>query len=243
MKIAIAGYGRMGRAVEKAALEKGHQIVARIDAEKDWEEQAVEIKQADVVIEFSMPSTVVSNVLKCFDLNLPVVTGTTAWEKDFPNVKSRCLSGGKALFVASNFSFGVNILFHLNRRLAAMMNGFGQYEPAIEETHHIKKLDKPSGTAIQLANDLVNELDRKTNWSSGQNAVNGEIPVISHRLEDVAGTHIIRYESEEDTIEIKHTAKSRAGFARGAVTAAEWLVGKKGVFTMDDLLAEILDNH
>jgi 4-hydroxy-tetrahydrodipicolinate reductase len=242
MNIAIAGYGRMGRAVEKAAMEKGHHILARIDAEKDWKEQAGEIQRADVVIEFSTPSTVVANVLRCFDMNLPVVTGTTAWEKDFPEVKSTCLTQGKSLFVASNFSVGVNIFFHLNRKLANMMNAFGQYDPTIEEIHHVKKLDRPSGTAKQLADDLVKGLDNKTKWSLGENGGEGEIPVISHRLEDVPGTHIIRYESPEDTIEIKHTAKSRAGFARGAVKAAEWLIGKKGVFTMDDLLADMLDD-
>lgn len=240
MKIAIVGYGRMGKAVEKVARANGHEIVATVDAESDWKDKAAQLKTADVAIEFTTPATAAESIKRCFELNIPVVTGSTAWEDDFPEILRLCEKENQALFKSSNFSLGVNIFFKLNRQLAAMMDQFDQYKPVIEETHHIKKVDKPSGTARVLAGDLVSALRRIKLWTQDEKAKNDELAVISHRSEDVPGTHVVRYSSAEDVIEIKHIAKSREGFARGAVMAAEWLPGKEGFFTMDDLLAEVI---
>lgn len=240
MKIAILGYGKMGRAVEEVALAKGHEIVAIVNSKAGWQKHSTAIRQAEVAIEFSTPDAVAENLSGCFRLGLPVVCGTTAWEHRLAEIKKQCMEREGALFVASNFSLGVNIFFKLNRQLASMMDKFNQYNPVIEETHHTGKLDKPSGTAKQLANDVVAEMRRKHNWLPGQHAGTVKIPVISRRLEDVPGTHVIRYESAEDILEIRHTAISRTGFARGAVMAAEWLPGKKGFYTMSHLLADVI---
>jgi 4-hydroxy-tetrahydrodipicolinate reductase len=238
MKIAIAGYGRMGKAVEQVAQAMGHEIVAIVDAEHDWAEMKDNLKKADVAIEFSFPEFAADNINKCFDLDLPVATGTTAWESALPRVKARCEAENKSLLVASNFSIGMNILFRLNGFLAGIMDKFDQYAPFIEETHHAKKLDKPSGTAKQLAADLVKKVNRLESWRMSDKAGMNHLPVTSHRINDVPGTHKIRYVSDEDIIEINHTAKSRIGFARGAVYAAHWLVGKTGFYTMDDFMAD-----
>lgn len=240
MKIAIVGYGRMGRAIEKAALAKGHEIVVVIDSENDWQTYSGNLAKADVAVEFTTPETAAKNISRCLGSKMPVVTGTTAWEDRLPEIKKQCLDENGALFIASNFSLGVNIFFRLNKWLATVMDKFNQYDPSIDETHHTGKLDKPSGTAKQLAEDLINELRRKKKWVSGESVDKDLVPVISQRLEDVPGTHVVRYESAEDILEIKHTAHSREGFARGAVMAAEWLQGKKGVFSMDDLLSEMI---
>lgn len=230
----------MGKAVEQVALGNGHEIVAVIDAEADWIGKENDLKKAEVAIEFSLPETAAENINKCFDLNLPVATGTTAWEKSLPQVKARCLSESKSMLVASNFSIGMNVFFRLNHQLASMMDKFDQYEVQVEETHHVNKLDKPSGTAKQLANEIVNVMTRLGHWEPEKKGLPDVLPVISHRLDDVPGTHKIRFASEEDVIEINHTAKSRIGFARGAVSAAEWLKGKTGFFTMDDFMADII---
>ena len=240
MKIAIVGYGRMGRAIEKAALAQGHEIVVAIDSENDWQTYSGKLAKADVAVEFTTPETAAENISRCLRLKVAVVTGTTAWEDRLPEIKKQCLDQNGTLFIASNFSIGVNIFFRLNNWLASVMDKFNQYDPSIEETHHTGKLDKPSGTAKQLADGLVAELRRKKGWDSGESKKKDHLPVISHRLEDVPGTHVVRYESAEDILEIKHTAHSREGFARGAVMAAEWLQGKKGVFSMDDLLSEMI---
>lgn len=240
MKIVIIGYGKMGRAVEKVALAKGIEIVACVDSEDDWAANIDKIKFADVAIEFSTPQTVASNLHRCFDIDLPVVTGTTAWEHKLPQIKSRCISESKSLLVAPNFSIGMNIFFKLNKYLAGVMDKFEQFEPVIEEIHHKKKLDQPSGTAKHLAESMINIINRLDQWKPGNEMSGGILPVISHRTDDVPGIHKISYASEEDLIEIQHTAKSRAGFAQGAVIAAEWIVGRTGFFTMDNLLADII---
>lgn len=240
MKIAIIGYGKMGKAVEQVALEKGHEIAAVIDSEADWERKMQDVKTAEAAIEFSTPRTVAANLNRCFDLDMPVVTGTTAWEDALPEIKARCESQSKALLVASNFSIGMNIFFRVNHHLAAMMDKFTQYEANLEETHHVKKLDTPSGTAKQLADEMIKVIRRLDSWEADKKSSPEVLPVISHRLEDVPGIHQISYTSAEDVIEIKHTAKSRAGFARGAVQAAEWIVGKTGFFTMNDFMADII---
>lgn len=240
MNIAIVGYGRMGKAIEKAALASGHRIFVIIDSEEDWEKYSDKLPEADVAVEFTTPETAAENVARCLKLKIPVIVGTTAWDDRIPEIKSLCLDQGGTLFIASNFSLGVNIFFRLNKWLATVMDKFNQYDPVIEETHHTGKLDKPSGTAKQLASGLIAELKRKKQWVPGESSVADDLTVISHRIEDVPGTHVVHYDSAEDTFEIKHTARSREGFARGAVMAAEWLQGKKGVFSMDDLLSEMI---
>ncbi|MCK9269105.1 MAG: 4-hydroxy-tetrahydrodipicolinate reductase [Bacteroidales bacterium] len=235
MKIALIGYGKMGKLVGKIATEAGHQIVATIDKPNDWQINEAALRQADVAIEFSTPDAVVENIYECFRRNIPVVTGTTGWEHHKADVRAYCVQNHQTLFAASNFSLGVNVFFRLSRQLAAMMNELPGYEVRIDETHHIHKLDKPSGTARVLADDLVDKLHHKTGWSSDKNTDNETIAVISHRIGEVNGEHIVTYTSPEDIIEIKHTALSRRGFALGALRAAQWVMGKKGFFTMDDM--------
>jgi 4-hydroxy-tetrahydrodipicolinate reductase len=225
MKIALLGYGKMGQTIEKIALKNNHEIVAKIDNDDDWKRLENEMKQADVAIEFSTPQTVVENMFRCFDLHIPIVVGTTGWNQQKDEIFSYCKKYQKTLFHASNFSIGVNLFFELNKQLAQMMKNYSDYNVHLEEIHHLQKLDKPSGTAISLADDLISV------------AETGHYPSIqSFREEDVFGIHRVFYESNEDIIEIKHEAKSRDGFAKGAVFAAEWLVGKVGVYTMSELL-------
>ena len=238
MKIALLGYGKMGKTIEQIALQKGHNVVAKIDNEDDWKRLENEVKQADVAIEFSTPQTVVENITRCFDLNIPIVVGTTGWNEQKDDIFSSCKQRNKALFHASNFSIGVNLFFELNKHLARVMRHYADYNVHIEETHHLQKLDKPSGTAISLAEDLIAEHPTKTSWTC--DALPPTTPdtlnIQAFRENEVFGIHNICYQSNEDLIEIKHEAKSRQGFAKGAVLAAEWLVGKEGVFTMSDLL-------
>lgn len=238
MNLAIIGFGKMGKAVNEIALASGHEIVAVIDSEKDWAEGLIKLSQADVAIEFSTPDAVVSNIKKCFDLNLPVVTGTTAWEDQQEMMIKKCLNEGQALFVASNFSLGVNIFFKLNHYFSKLMNGFSEYDVEMEEIHHVHKVDKPSGTAKTLADDILQNMDRKTAWVNTRSNNAEELSIISHRTDNVPGTHSVIYTSNEDVIELRHTALSRKGFAKGAVLAATWLIGKKGYFGMKDLLAD-----
>ncbi len=230
----------MGKAVEEVAIEKGHRITARIDAEEDWNKNLGKLKSSDIAIEFSTPAAATSNITKCFHLNIPIVTGTTGWDSQLEEIKDVCKKNNQALLKSSNFSIGVNVFFKINQHLASFMNMLKQFEVAIEETHHTGKLDKPSGTARQLAEDILQRLDRKKDCVNREGANAAEIPVISHRIADVSGIHQIRYESDTDIIELKHTAKNRTGFARGAVLAAEWMAGRKGFFTMDDMLSDII---
>jgi 4-hydroxy-tetrahydrodipicolinate reductase len=237
MKIAILGYGKMGQEIERVAASRKHEVVLIIDSVEDWEQDGERLREADVAIEFSQPDVVLDNLYQCFDANVPVVTGTTGWHEDLEQVKMDCRERGQTLFFSSNFSIGVNLFFELNRKLAALMSKFKDYEIMIEETHHIHKQDAPSGTAIILANDIISNSQRKEKWVREVPENPEELEIQSFRTENVPGTHRVKYESEVDLIEIIHTAKNRRGFATGALLAAEWLLGKKGVYEMKDLLS------
>jgi 4-hydroxy-tetrahydrodipicolinate reductase len=236
MKIALLGYGKMGHEIESIALERGHQVILRFDSEADWLNCGNELCNADVAIDFSTPESAISNIHKCFTGGIPIVCGTTGWHNQLEEIRNECLIKGATLFFASNFSLGVNLFFELNRCLAKMMNTYKDYTVSIDETHHIHKLDKPSGTAITLATDIIGQLDRVNSWSNEENMTQSELTINSFRQGEVAGIHAVRYNSESDTIEIRHIAKNRRGFAAGAVLAAEFIVGKRGFFGMGDLL-------
>lgn len=239
MKIALLGYGKMGKAIEAVALQRGHEIGVTIDDEDDWMSKIDDLRECDLAIDFSLPSTVVDNIMKCFNLNIPIVVGTTGWYDQLESVVHDCHQRSQSLFVASNFSIGMNIMFDLNQRLAQLMNHHQEYQVSITETHHIHKLDAPSGTAITLADDIIEEIDRIESWQlvDGKSNRNEEaIPITSIREGEVPGTHEVVYDSPIDTITITHSAKSRQGLALGAVLAAEYLLGKKGYHTMRNLL-------
>jgi len=235
MQLAILGYGKMGQEIEKTARKRGHEIALIIDNLEDWEKKGNSLKECDLGIDFSTQDSVVDNINRCFDVDIPVVTGTTGWHDEQERVFQDCLDKGKCLFYAPNFSIGVNIFFDLNRFLASQMSEWGEYEISIEETHHIHKQDAPSGTAIVLANDIIRNIERKEKWVNEISENPEEIEIKSYRTENVPGTHIVRYDSEVDTIKIIHSAKNRKGFALGAILAAEWVIDKKGVFTMKDM--------
>ncbi len=231
MKIALLGYGRMGQTIEKIAKERGHDIVLTIDKDdKDYD-----ISKADVAIDFSIPSVAFGNISNCFKNNVPVVSGTTGWLQDYDKAIALCKENDGAFIYASNFSLGVNIFFELNKILAKMMNNLDQYNIYMEEIHHTKKLDAPSGTAITLAEGILKNNQKYKAWELN-NSSETTIPIVAKRIPDVPGTHTVSYKSEVDTITIEHTANNRQGFALGAVVAAEWLVGKTGIFTMNDVL-------
>ena len=236
MKIALIGYGKMGHAIEEIALSRGHEIVCRIDKDNQDDFDSPQFKRADVAIEFTAPTVALGNYRRAFAAGVPVVSGTTGWLEHLPEVKEAC-EKGQTFFYASNFSLGVNIFFAVNKYLAGIMNHFPQYEVSLEEIHHVHKLDHPSGTAITLAEDIIGQLDSKHSWTEAQPAPADAIPVVARREGEVPGTHIITYDSEVDTIRISHAAKSRKGFALGAVVAAEFTVGKKGFLTMQDLFS------
>lgn len=231
MNIALLGYGRMGQTIEQIAIKRGHNIVLKID-KGDTE---YDITKADVAIDFSIPDVAFQNISMCLNNNVPVISGTTGWLDNYDKAVALCKEKNGAFIYASNFSLGVNIFFELNKTLAKMMGNLSQYNISMEEIHHTKKLDAPSGTAISLANDIIGLHDGYDNWKLDETG-NKTIPIVAKRIEDVPGTHTVTYESEVDTIEIKHTAHNRQGFALGAVIAAEWIVGKKGIFTMNDVL-------
>lgn len=230
MKIALLGYGKMGKTIEKIALERGHTIVL-----KTSEAVNEAIKDADVAIDFSVPGAAVNNITNCFNYNIPVISGTTGWLDQYDRMVHLCHEKQGAFIYASNFSLGVNIFFELNKNLAKMMSSLKDYNVSLEEIHHTQKLDAPSGTALSLAKDIITNHDHYNHWVLDQTQEE-TIPITAKRIENVAGTHTVEYTSEVDTIEIKHTAHSRQGFALGAVVAAEWLHGKVGVFTMKDVL-------
>ena len=236
MNIAIIGYGRMGEQIEKVAKERKHKIVAYIDNEQDWKKQENKLKEADVAIEFSIPSTVLLNIEKCFARNLPVIVGTTGWYDKLEDVKTQCVEKNQSLLYAPNFSLGVNLFFALNRTLAKIMNGHSEYDVSIEEIHHKAKKDSPSGTAIMLADDIVKYLSHKECWINDTNNKTEELSIKSARIDNTIGTHSVIYSSDLDKIEITHTSHSRKSFAIGAVRAAEWLAGRKGVFSIGDML-------
>lgn len=237
LSIAIIGYGKMGKEVEKYASELGHEVVCIIDNENDWNSKIDLLKKADVAIEFTTPQNAPYNIKKCFEIDLPLVTGTTGWYSAFPEIEKLCVNNKQTLFYASNFSLGVNILFEINKRLAALMDSFDDYNVLIEETHHTQKLDAPSGTAITLAEGISNVINRYSDWKLVENSpTENDIPVKANRINNIFGIHEVIYSSDIDSIEIKHSAKSRKGFAKGAIMAAEWVFKKKGVFSMKDML-------
>jgi len=236
MKIAILGYGKMGQEIEKMAKKSGHEIVLIIDNLEDWAEKGPLLKDCEVAIDFSTNDSVIDNINHCFDDDIPIVVGTTGWHDGQEQIFQECREKGKCLFYSPNFSIGVNIFFDLNRFLAALMSQWEEYEISIEETHHIHKKDAPSGTAIFLANDIIRNIERKEKWVKELSENPEEIEIKSYRTEDVPGTHIVRYDSDVDTIEIIHTAKNRKGLALGALLAAEWVIGKKGIFSMKEFL-------
>ncbi len=226
----------MGKEIEKMALERNHKVGLIIDIENLGDFTTDNLQSADVALDFSQPASAFSNILKCFDARLPVVSGTTGWLDRFDEVMAICKEKEGTFFYASNFSPGMNIFFHLNKYLAGIMNSFKDYEISIEETHHTRKLDAPSGTAIKLADDIISLLDRKNKWEPGISTESDSIKITSVRKGNIAGIHKIDYDSPMDLIEIKHSAKSRKGFALGAILAAEFIKDKKGFFTMNDVL-------
>lgn len=237
MKVAIIGYGKMGKTIEKILLERAHEVVLKINKENIEKFTKENIQKADVVIEFSNPDSAVTNYYKCFEAGVPVVSGTTAWLEKLPEVHEKIKEQNATLFYAPNFSVGVNIFFKINKVLAKLMNNHPNYNVDLEEIHHVQKLDSPSGTAIKTAEIILEELDGKTSWKEGDKTSKGELQIVAKRVEGVSGTHSVFYQSTEDTIELKHTAHSRKGFALGSVLAAEWVLDKKGFFGMEDMLA------
>ena len=231
MKIALLGYGKMGKEIEKVALQRGHRIVIKADINSVYD-----INEADVAIDFSVPSAAFNNISNCLNHKIPVVSGTTGWLDDYEKAVKLCQEKKGAFIYASNFSLGVNIFFELNKTLAKMMDQLKQYKVSIEEIHHTQKLDAPSGTAITLAKGIIENSGYKSWKLIEEEPSEYELPITAKRIENVPGTHTVSYESEVDSIEIKHTARSRQGFALGAVIAAEWLQGKTGVFDMKDVL-------
>ena len=231
MKIALFGYGKTGKTIERIAIERGHEIVAKIDIDTIDKN----ISEADVAIDFSIPKEAFNNIINCFDQKIPIVSGTTGWLNKYTEAVGLCKNKNGAFIYASNFSLGVNLFFELNKKLAGLMRNFKEYDIYLEETHHTQKLDAPSGTAITLAEDII-ENSTKNKWTLGVTDTKDEIPIVSKRVDNVPGIHSVTYNSFVDEIEIKHTAKSRDGFALGAVIAAEWLQDKKGVYSMKDVL-------
>lgn len=226
----------MGKAIEQIALNQGHEVVLRIDVDNIEDFNPENLQKADVAIEFTRPETAFENLKKCITAGVPVVVGTTGWLQHLAEAEACCAQYNGALFHSSNYSIGVNVFFAVNRFLAQMMNKFPQYEVKMAETHHTQKLDAPSGTAITLAEGILGHMERKKRWVNQKTQEGEELSILSYRVDPAPGTHEIYYDSPIDTIEIRHTAHSREGFANGAVQAAAWLVGKKGVFGMSDLL-------
>jgi 4-hydroxy-tetrahydrodipicolinate reductase len=236
MNIAILGYGKMGKEIEKIALERNHKVLLIVDIDNQSELTSENLLNIDVAIDFSIPGIAYSNIIRCFEANTPVVSGTTGWLDKLDKVITMCKEKRQTFFYTSNFSLGVNIFFELNRNLARMMNSFSDYDIAIEETHHTQKIDAPSGTAIKLANDIISVLDRKNRWELNKASESDSIKISAIRKDNITGIHTITYNSPMDFIEIKHSAKSRKGFSLGAILAAEYIKDKKGYFTMNDLL-------
>jgi 4-hydroxy-tetrahydrodipicolinate reductase len=242
MKIALIGYGKMGKLLERFAQERGHEICITIDADNASDIRSERFKAADVAIEFSVPHAALEHIYDSFEASVPIVVGTTGWYDELAAVEQKCRAGNNTLLYASNFSVGVNVFFYVNKVLAKLMNRYPQYDVQVEEIHHTQKLDAPSGTAITIAEGILDGLERKNTWV---NEVIGqqedvvtkptELLIESHRIEEVPGTHTVIYSSEVDKLEFKHTAHSRAGFALGAILAAEWVHGKKGFYSIQDM--------
>ena len=233
MKIALFGYGKMGKEIEQIALKRGHEIVLKIR-----ENEKYDISKADIGIDFSVPNAALHNIISCFKNNIPVVSGTTGWLDDFDKALTVCKENKGSFIYASNFSIGVNLFFELNKSLAKMMNPHKDYSLDVEEIHHTKKLDTPSGTAISIAEQIIKN-SSKSDWELIENSVNQDsnsVPISAKRILDTPGTHKVSYTSEIDSIEIKHIANNRKGFALGAIIAAEWLIKKNGIYTTKDVL-------
>jgi len=236
MKLALIGYGKMGKAIEEIAIERGHTIVLKIASTNKEDLTASNLKKADAAIEFSHPGKAVEHIITCLNAGIPVVCGTTGWLNHISEIENVCKATKGTFLFASNFSIGVNIFFEINKRLAALLNDQKQYDVHIEEIHHTEKKDAPSGTAISLADGIIDNLDRKLKWVNEPTDSPEELSIISKRVDSVPGTHSIKYSSPVDDIEIIHTAHNRKGFAEGAVLAAEFIVGRRGMFTMKDVL-------
>ena len=236
MKIALIGYGKMGKEIEKIALDRGHEVVLKIDVTNPEDLTIENLQKADVAIEFTVPSSATANYRLCFDAGIPVVSGTTGWLEKLSEVHQLCREKNGTFFYASNFSLGVNIFFALNKKLAELLANRPEYKVEMKEIHHTQKLDAPSGTAITLAEGILANLPEKKSWVNRSTNESSELGIISEREGQVPGTHIINYDSAVDYIEITHCAKSRKGFAFGAVLAAEYSFGKKGILSMNDLL-------
>jgi 4-hydroxy-tetrahydrodipicolinate reductase len=236
MKLAIIGYGKMGKEIEKIARERNHEIVLIIDNDNPDDFTVGNLKSADVAVEFTQPETAFDNYLKCFEAKIPVVSGTTGWLSRFSDLEKKCTETDNTFFYASNFSLGVNLFFQLNRQLAKLMNPYQEYHVKITETHHTEKKDSPSGTAVSLAKDLIEIFEHKNGFVNSETENPELLPIISLRKVNIPGIHTITYESDVDILEITHSSKNRRGLALGAILAAEFVIGKKGIFSMKDLL-------
>ena len=236
MKIALIGYGKMGQAIEAIALQRGHEVVLKVSIENLEDNTIDNIRKADVAIEFTGPESAFDNIIRCIDAGVPVVSGSTGWLHRYEEAKTYCTKQNGSLLYASNFSVGVNIFFALNKKLASLMTSHPEYDVQMTEVHHTQKKDAPSGTAITLAEQILDENSRKSKWVNQNSDQPNELVILSERVDPAPGTHIIRYTSAIDDIEIKHTAHSRQGFATGAVLAAEFLHTRKGIFSMSDVL-------
>lgn len=241
MNIALIGYGKMGKEIEQIALSRGHKIALIVDAHNASTYTIDELKKADVAIEFSTPDSALGNIYKCFEAGVPIVVGTTGWLDKLEEVKKKCTDKKQTLFYTSNYSIGVNLFFKLNQQLAKLMNNYKEYNVHMEEIHHVHKLDSPSGTAISLANQVIQQIDEKKKWVNATTNDRNELGIVSKRLDEVPGTHTVTYASAIDEISITHIAHNRKGFALGAVVAAEWVKDKKGVFGMEQLMASSVD--
>jgi 4-hydroxy-tetrahydrodipicolinate reductase len=236
MKIALIGYGKMGKAIESIAVNKGHEIVLKIDIQNNQDFTEAAIQKADVAIEFTGPHSAFENVKKCVTWGVPVVSGSTGWLHQWDEIKNLCEAKSGTLIYSSNYSIGVNLFFELNKQLAQLMEPYNSYDVSMTEVHHTEKKDAPSGTAISLAEQILANLGRKNKWTNAASANSNELVIQSERIDPAPGTHIVKYSSEIDDIEIIHTAHTRIGFASGAVLAAEFAFEKKGIFTMKDVL-------
>ncbi|RCH54943.1 4-hydroxy-tetrahydrodipicolinate reductase [Mucilaginibacter hurinus] len=244
MKIALLGYGKMGKIIEKIAIDRKHEIVLTIDYDNLHDLTAENLQKADVAIDFTMPASVLGNINACFKAGIPIVVGTTGWYDEIPRIKQQCEEGGNTLLYASNYSVGVNVFFKINQLLAKVMNRYPYYDVQVEEIHHTQKLDSPSGTAITIAEGIIDNLDSKKEWANvlvtdgtpdNDTIKKDQLLIESLRIDSIPGTHTVIYDSEIDTIEFKHTAHNRNGFALGAVLAAEWIKDKKGFYTAADM--------
>jgi 4-hydroxy-tetrahydrodipicolinate reductase len=236
MKIALLGYGKMGHVIENIAVKRGHEIVLKINDQNLEDLTKENIQRADVAIEFTNPDSAVGNILFCLNEKVPVVCGTTGWLNNLKTIEDKCKELDGSFLYASNFSVGVNIFFELNKKLAALLKPHPAYDVALEEIHHTQKKDAPSGTAITLAEQIIGISDKKEKWVNSESEKENELSIISKRIDDVPGTHSVKYSSAVDDIEIIHTAHNRTGFAEGAVLAAEFIADKKGIFSMKDVL-------